>query len=64
MLRQQNGVVTPHLGHPSIDPALDGYPTKKKVLFNDFHLMLLSSLYVIILLQYFGVLGFILMLKS
>ena len=29
MLRQQNGVVTLHLGHPSIDPALDGYPTKK-----------------------------------
>ena len=30
MLREQNGVVTPDLGHPSIDPALGGYPTKKK----------------------------------
>ena len=28
MLLQQNGVVTPHLGHPSIDQALGGYPTK------------------------------------
>ena len=28
MLRQQNGVVTPHLGYPSVDPALGGYPTK------------------------------------
>ena len=26
----KNGVVTPHLGHLSIDPALGGYPTKKK----------------------------------
>ena len=33
MLRQQNGVVTPHLGHPSIDPALGGYPTKKGEIF-------------------------------
>ena len=30
VLRQQNGAVTPHLGHPSIDPALSGYPTKTK----------------------------------
>ena len=32
MLLQQNGVVTPHLGHLSIDPALGGYQTtiKKK----------------------------------
>ena len=29
VLWQQNGVVTPHLGYPSIDPALGGYPTKK-----------------------------------
>ena len=30
VLLQQNGVVTPHLGHLSIDSALGGYPTKKK----------------------------------
>ena len=37
MLRQQNGIVTPHLGHPSINPALGGYPTTtKKTILSEF----------------------------
>ena len=34
MLRQQNSVVTPHLGHPPTDPALGAYwlPNNKKTL--------------------------------